>query len=135
MSEKDPIRLSKHEFEQVKASLLSGSDWIGVHGALFNAKSISALSADSFAEHEQNAGRLHDGSQVVRKYGRWVDARDENVVIDPTYYPELAKDQVLDESTWKAQVAPLNSTQERKTRFLELFDTVLAPLRLAGQDS
>lgn len=35
---------------------------------------------------------LHDGTKAVWKYGKWVDAYDNNVVIDPTYYPEITKD-------------------------------------------
>ncbi|HOH62102.1 MAG TPA: hypothetical protein PK698_06500 [Bacilli bacterium] len=35
--------------------------------------------------------RLHDGTIAVRKFGSWID-RDSSARLDPTYYPEIAKD-------------------------------------------
>ncbi len=34
---------------------------------------------------------LHDNTKAIWRGGRWVDARDTNVSIDPAYYPELNK--------------------------------------------
>jgi hypothetical protein len=34
---------------------------------------------------------LHDGTEAVMRFGRWVDARDPAVTIDVGYYPELTK--------------------------------------------
>lgn len=39
-------------------------------------------------------GYLHDGTHVVRRGGVWVLATDPGVRVDPSYYPEIAKDQV-----------------------------------------
>jgi len=41
-------------------------------------------------------GYLHDGTHVVRRGGVWVLATDPGVRVDPTYYPEIAKDQVFE---------------------------------------
>lgn len=45
-------------------------------------------------EKEMTEGVLHDGTKVVKKYGRWVDKNNPNVKLDEHHYPELANDNV-----------------------------------------
>ena len=45
-----------------------------------------------------NEGYLHDGTKVVKKFGIWVDANNPDVKLDYSYYPELARDEVLAEN-------------------------------------
>jgi len=45
--------------------------------------------------------RLRDGTKVVKKFGSWVDPSNPNLIIDPSYYPEIAKDEVMTEWEWQ----------------------------------
>lgn len=42
----------------------------------------------------RSEGFLHDGTAVVKKFGRWEIIGQPDIVIDPEYYPEVAKDEV-----------------------------------------
>lgn len=46
-------------------------------------------------------GRLHDGVRVKKVYGQWVDFFNETVRIDPAYYPEIIKDEIISEDEWQ----------------------------------
>ena len=48
----------------------------------------------------KNEGRLHDGTQVVKKFGKWVIKGNEGISLDPHYYPEIAKEEILSEDEW-----------------------------------
>lgn len=50
---------------------------------------------------DQTTGRLHDGSRVKKVNGQWVDFYDANIHIDPAYYPEISKDEVMSEEEWQ----------------------------------
>jgi len=43
-------------------------------------------------------GYLHDGGKVVKRFGVWVLADNPEIRIDPHYYPEIVKDEVLAEN-------------------------------------
>lgn len=45
-------------------------------------------------------GRLHDGTKVIKRFGEWKDASNPNVILDQSYYPEIAKDEILNEEEY-----------------------------------
>lgn len=45
-------------------------------------------------------GRLHDGTRVIKKFGRWELLDNPGTKIDPKYYPEVSKDEVLTNEEW-----------------------------------
>lgn len=95
------IPVGEGEAEQIaKAIHNAKQSHILVRGALIPRSSI-ALYPDEFWGERAKQGRLHDGSRVVREFGRWVDARDSKVAISLEYYPELAKDEVMTEAEWQ----------------------------------
>jgi len=49
----------------------------------------------------KNMGRLHDGTIVVKTFGRWTLPDDEKITFDPNYYPEIYKDEVMSETEWQ----------------------------------
>jgi hypothetical protein len=53
---------------------------------------------------DQNRGRLHDGTRVIKQFGQWVQEDDPKVKLDITYYPEIVKDQVMRESEWQDKI-------------------------------
>jgi hypothetical protein len=46
-------------------------------------------------------GRLHDGMRVVKKFGKWFPVNNDKMEVDPKYYPEVAKDEVMSEEEWQ----------------------------------
>lgn len=87
-----------------------------VRGALIPRSSI-ALYPDEYWGEKSKQGRLHDGSRVVREFGRWVDARNPDVKISLEYYPELARDEVLTESEWQRGKFDELQGEERATAY------------------
>lgn len=63
--------------------------------------SISGIYAKSGKQLTE--GRLHDGTRVIKKFGRWVDANNPNVSLDAGYYPEIARDEVMSEAEFVSQ--------------------------------
>jgi len=62
---------------------------------MINISSIESVLPEDLVKKE--AGYLHDGTKVIKKFGRWVDANNPNVNLNHSYYPEIAKDEILDE--------------------------------------
>lgn len=46
-------------------------------------------------------GRLHDGTPVIKRFGEWKDARSPGLNLDPHYYPEIIKDEVMTEESFR----------------------------------
>lgn len=84
-------------------------------GDVIFTSSLSGIYAETTYSKEQLEGRLHDGTRVVKQFGRWVCAADTKLFLDPAFYPEIAKDQVLTEEQWKNYDAkllqPINEDQ------------------------
>lgn len=59
------------------------------------------------------AGRLHDGTRVVKKFGQWVDADNSRLELNTGYYPELTKDQIASEEEWE-QIKNLPANERLK---------------------
>ena len=57
------------------------------------------------ARQEITEGRLHDGTQVIKKYGQWVDKHDPSVKLDVSYYPEIADDTVMSEEEYRDKLS------------------------------
>ena len=65
-------------------------------GGYINFSSVeSVVSEDKIDKSNLSVGWLHDGTKVIKKYGNWVDAKNPEVNLDYSYYPELSKDEVL----------------------------------------
>jgi hypothetical protein len=89
--------------------------WIAVGGAFVNSASISGIYPDEVARLEATIGRLHDGTKVVRQFGRWVDAGNPEALLDHKYYPEAVNDAVVTEGEWQ-QIARIANPTERRQR-------------------
>jgi len=53
---------------------------------------------------KMTSGRLHDGQKVIKKFGQWVSLNNPETRIDPKYYPEIAKDDILTEDEWQEKL-------------------------------
>lgn len=98
-----------------------------------NKNSISTAYPENIADKTEDRknrqqGVLHDGTRVRRHFGQWVDGSSSvpsmketgdyiPVIIDPTYYPEVARDCVPSPEEYAA-IAHL-PTAERKALILK----------------
>lgn len=89
------IRMTKEEVQGFLKALQEGKDVIEFKGQ-FLTKFFRVI-----AEAEQTAGRLHDGTKVIKIMGQWKDALDPTVKLNPTYYPEILTDKIISESDWQ----------------------------------
>lgn len=94
------IPVGEDEAKKIAQAINGGKQsHVLVRGALIPRSSI-ALYPDEYWGERAKQGRLHDGSRVIREFGRWVDARDSKVQISFEHYPELARDEILTEAEW-----------------------------------
>ena len=114
------IPLTETEAKGVRDCLVNGDEWVGVQGNLVNARSITGVFTDAVTAKKLTAGRLHDGTRVMLAYGRWVSADNPEVTISPSFYPEVTKDQIMDDETWEREIKPLPTTDARRARYNEL---------------
>lgn len=113
------IPVSRREADLIMAAIEQKRGHVQVRGALLPCSSI-AIYPDEFWADREKQGRLHDGTRVVREFGRWVDARDPKVHISWEHYPELANDEVLTESEWvKGGLDALAPGEERARLYVE----------------
>jgi hypothetical protein len=66
---------------------------------------------------DKSRGRLHDGTIVIKKFGQWVDAKNDKVILDPSYYPEITKDEVMSEEEWSQKRNTEASKIEYQNRY------------------
>lgn len=53
---------------------------------------------------DRERGRLHDGTRVIKKFGEWVNALNPEAKINPAYYPEIARDEVMSEEEYLSKI-------------------------------
>lgn len=99
--------LTEEEAGAVVRDVLAGKQMLGVRGAMLNARSLSGIYPDALVAQESAFGRLHDGSRVMKRFGRWTDPENPDINISLEHYPEIARDQVMSEAMYQKDVAPL----------------------------
>lgn len=45
-------------------------------------------------------GRLHDGTRVIKRFGEWKDVANPDINLDPSFYPEIARDEIISEEEY-----------------------------------
>ena len=95
-----------------------------LNGNAIDTKNISGIYRKENEHRDHNVGVLHDGTQVVRQFGKWVcddGQRDERGLLvvspDPMYYPEVAADLVASPSEWRTlgmQFYELNESRVKR---------------------
>lgn len=103
----DLIEITEQEFANLKGK--EGLVFVPSLNEAVNTKTIYRILPKDKWENEQREknivlkeGRLHDGTRVIKKFGKWVLANNEEVAIDEDHYPEIKRGQVLSESDWNA---------------------------------
>lgn len=109
----DQFTISEIEYQSVLQA--KGLIFIKSLGVTINTSRIESIYPVSMADtlqdrKQQQTGVLHDGTKVKRHFGEWVDmftqVPDDNgnyrpVKLDPTYYPEIARDCVPTEQEFE----------------------------------
>jgi hypothetical protein len=99
---KSEVPITEQEYRNLAGK--SGLVHIPSQDRIINTNSITEVVSEDSVKQERNRnneGVLHDGLPVVRQFGRWY-ANDGNIdeqgklqtMVDPTYYLEVARDQV-----------------------------------------
>lgn len=88
------IEMTKEEVHKFMQALHAGQEVIEFKGQYLT-RFFKVI-----AKKEQTKGRLHDGTRVVKQFGRWVDENNPSVTLDLNYYPEIANDTVLTEEEY-----------------------------------
>jgi len=102
------FNLTDDQARQMSELLVQGKKWVVFGGMTINSSSVSGIYPDEVVRGEQLTGRLHDGTKVIKKFGEWRDAENPDVNLNAAFYPELAKDEVMTESTWRERIKLLN---------------------------
>ena len=121
------IEITDDEFQ--KLSGRSGSVFIPSVQQIVNLNSVSQILSKQDYELEiekridrskQKEGILHDGTIVVRQFGSWylkgdIDENGKHYrIIDPTYYPEVARDCVPTQKEFYEKYANLPRAERLK---------------------
>lgn len=96
--------LGKEEAMKVAKAMQQGAGHILFRGSLIPKAGIAIYTDEMWETRDGNKnpmGRLHDGTVVERRFGKWVDYREPSAVMNLEYYPEIARDEVLTESEWQ----------------------------------
>lgn len=120
------IRLTKQELDGVMEKLKQGTSHIMVRQALIPRSSI-ALYPDEMWDAKANTGRLHDGTRVIKEFGRWKDLGNSNITILLEHYPEAALDQVMSEYHWNEYRMSDIPAENRKERYALIMDYLSDP--------
>ena len=88
------IKITEKDYKNIKG-VLSGMVYTR-DGGSFNLSSVDSIIQESdylLEKANKNVGVLHDGQRVIKKFGVWyVDDGSFQIMINPQYYPEVAKD-------------------------------------------
>lgn len=98
--DKARLKLTKAQADAVLNAITQGQKFIILRGAYILVSNISGIFPVELVE-EQTTGRLHDGTQVMRMYGRWVDAENPDIKLSYSHYPELASGEILTERQYQ----------------------------------
>jgi len=90
----DILNITPDEVKNIQGK--SGLVFVPSLQGLINLSSVESILPDGLIAEKE--GYLHDGIRVIKKFGAWVVADDQNIKIDPHFYPEVAKDQVFREN-------------------------------------
>jgi len=100
----------KYKIEAETANKLVGKQglvFINEINCAINLNSVEVVEPEDVAQKTNKEmmkeGRLHDGTKVIKKFGKWVDAYNPDVNFDLSYYPELAKDEIMSEEEYKTK--------------------------------
>ncbi len=112
--------IGKEEAMKVAKAMQQGASHILFRGSLIPKAGIALYTDEMWETRDKNPmGRLHDGTVVERRFGKWVDYREPSTVMNLEYYPEIARDEVLTESEWQRN--NLNAANEEdRIRYYEV---------------
>lgn len=117
-STKEKYIITESEAQNIAKGELKGLVYVpSIKGYINLSFVVSVTSEAVHAEANQTEGRLHDGTRVVKKFGRWVDAINPDIELSTNYYPELASDEVMTEYEYQEnKKAALEAPKQKKLK-------------------
>ncbi len=117
---KDEIDITEDEYKKLAGK--TGLVHLPSQDIVINMNSIAGIfDAEKRKEVRGNEGVLHDGLPVIKYFGIWyaddghIDEKGKPLTkIDPTYYQEVARDQVPSRQEYQQKYAHLKSSERLK---------------------
>jgi hypothetical protein len=103
----DTLYIDDQGAESVMKAMKAQSKFVQINGQVIAVSNIASILEENRIRNKTNIGKLHDGSLVRRVFGIWRDFNDSEIMIDPTYYPEVAIDCVPTAEDWEVFIRPL----------------------------
>ncbi len=95
----DILNITDEEVKNIKSK--SGLVFVPSLNGFINLSSVESILPEGTIKKDLyaiNEGYLRDGTKIVKKFGTWYLASNPDCRIDPQYYPEVARDEVLSEN-------------------------------------
>lgn len=103
MMSKAEVFITEEEYQRLIASKASGLVFIESLKGTINLNSVEFILPENLVKKELSAGRLHDGTRVIKRFGEWKDANNPELHLDSQFYPEILKDEVMSEEQYNSQ--------------------------------
>lgn len=103
MMSKAEVFITEEEYKRLISSKASGLVFIESLKGTINLNSVEFILPENLVKKELSSGRLHDGTRVIKRFGEWKDANNPELHLDPQFYPEILKDEVISEEQYNSQ--------------------------------
>lgn len=115
--DKASISITEEEAKAVLKAIDENKKYVILCGNYIVLSGVSGIYKDEVFD-DKSIGRLHDGTKVIKQFGRWVDALNPNVQLDTSYYPEIANDTVMTEREYVNKQSTKTLLQNRQVKML-----------------
>ena len=114
------IDVTDEEARMVAKAANDGTRLVGVKGCIINTTAISGIYSDETARADLKSGRLHDGTRVRMRFGRWTDEDRPDLILSTAHYPEIGRGEIMSDEEWEREIRELPTDEERKERYREI---------------
>ncbi len=108
MMSKTEVSITEEEYQKIISSKASGLVFIESLKGTINLNSVESILPENLVKKELASGRLHDGTRVIKNFGRWEDMANPKLTLSAEHYPELIKDEVMSEEEYQEKVKLLS---------------------------
>jgi len=98
---KTEVFITEEEYQRLISSKATGLVFIESIKGTVNLNSVEFILPENLVKRDLTIGRLHDGTKVVKRFGEWKDASDPEIHLNPSYYPEILKDEIMSEEEYQ----------------------------------
>jgi len=134
--DKITLDLTDGEAKEVLGAMAKGNEMVVVQGCMIKSSNISGIYNNANESRgDQSVGYLHDGTRVIRQFGRWVcddGHMDEKGLLltmpSREYYPEVAVDLVASVDEWQSIGVGFYELNKERIQRVKLGSQSLQPI-------